>query len=444
MSLLNPAPLKPPLYRPDGLLDTLADYIQTKSGAAQLRQQNLEEEKRRQEEYQRRVEADVVGVEPYSLFFGRATEDPSVGFQLTPADLWPGSAAVKAGLLGAAAIPAGIWARHAWKSAPTPGTLGAFGYHGTPHQWAPEPSYPLGRPDLSKVGTGEGAQVYGHGIYFSEEPEVAGMYAQLLKPTDELFDLRLGGVQIYRRGTPVDYGPRSNDPAEHALAILQEDALIREWDLKQAHQMGGEKGLINTFKDMLYDRIDYAKEEAPEYLPFFNEVRKKLARHIGTKINIKKGESSFYKTDIPDSDIAKMLDWDAPLKVQGQHVDRLAHKYGVANTADGGTLVEVMGRKLGQKRASKVLNSSGIPGIKYLDQQSRQFLKVTPKTHEIGKLAGQPSWGFFDKKSGYMDTDLPLFTKESEARAWLEGKRTRNFVISDEDLLDRIKILERH
>ena len=38
-------------------------------------------------------------------------------------------------------------------------------FHGSPHKFNPTPRNPLGEFDLSKIGTGEGAQAYGHGIY---------------------------------------------------------------------------------------------------------------------------------------------------------------------------------------------------------------------------------------------------------------------------------------
>ncbi len=41
-------------------------------------------------------------------------------------------------------------------------------FHGSPHKW--------NKVDLSKVGTGEGAQAYGHGFYAAEKPEVAKSY----------------------------------------------------------------------------------------------------------------------------------------------------------------------------------------------------------------------------------------------------------------------------
>jgi hypothetical protein len=54
-------------------------------------------------------------------------------------------------------------------------------YHGTPHKYAPTEANPLGEFDASKIGTGEGAQAYGHGMYLAETPEVAKTY----KPRDK-------------------------------------------------------------------------------------------------------------------------------------------------------------------------------------------------------------------------------------------------------------------
>lgn len=45
-------------------------------------------------------------------------------------------------------------------------------WHGTPHN--------IDKFDAAKIGTGEGAQVYGHGLYFAENPEVAKWYRETL------------------------------------------------------------------------------------------------------------------------------------------------------------------------------------------------------------------------------------------------------------------------
>lgn len=61
----------------------------------------------------------------------------------------------------------------------TPQTLnkqtGAIVYHGSPHKFD--------KFDSSKIGTGEGAQAYGHGLYLAEAPSVA-------KATRNSFQLR--------------------------------------------------------------------------------------------------------------------------------------------------------------------------------------------------------------------------------------------------------------
>ena len=55
-------------------------------------------------------------------------------------------------------------------------------YHGTPHRFDPTEENPLGEFDASKVGTGEGVQAYGHGVYLAESPDVAKTYQSAQSP----------------------------------------------------------------------------------------------------------------------------------------------------------------------------------------------------------------------------------------------------------------------
>ena len=67
-----------------------------------------------------------------------------------------------------------------------------------------------------------------------------------------------------------------------------------------------------------------------------------------------------------------MLDYDKPLRGQGEAVLKLADKYGVSHNADGGTLMELMSANLRSKAlASDEIKELGIKGIKYLDGGSR-------------------------------------------------------------------------
>ena len=96
---------------------------------------------------------------------------------------------------------------------------------------------------------------------------------------------------------------------------------------------------------------------------------------------------SLYKVDLPDEQIAKMLDWDKPLSQQphlmnqtGPHgpnftFKNLLERFDVdPATTTGGQFLQDVGMRRGREKAmalSKTLSEYGIPGIRYLDQGSR-------------------------------------------------------------------------
>lgn len=53
-----------------------------------------------------------------------------------------------------------------------PGLAGHIVYHGSPHKFD--------KFDMSKIGTGEGAQAFGRGLYFAENPNIAKSYQDKL------------------------------------------------------------------------------------------------------------------------------------------------------------------------------------------------------------------------------------------------------------------------
>ena len=101
-----------------------------------------------------------------------------------------------------------------------------------------------------------------------------------------------------------------------------------------------------------------------------------------------------YKVDLPDEQIAKMLDYDKPLSQQSESVraalKKIQHDLGATYTdkASGGVVYELLRKALQRKndallnKEAEVLISSklrelGIPGIKYLDAGSRGASKET-------------------------------------------------------------------
>ena len=214
-------------------------------------------------------------------------------------------------------------------------------YHGSPYKFKAF--------DPAKIGTGEGAQAYGHGLYVAENPKVAADYMKI-EPA--------GAVASPRRtlfGSEVETGT-----PEYKVA-----------------QLVDEMGLSKARKFIL----DWSKNPNPDQVEFVgkaSDVIQKLTKKGDAK-NL--GTGSMYKIDLPDEHIEKMLDWDKPLSQQPKNVqDALAkHNPDMYNPksedydpAERGqwTYMRLAGQTT-QKNASDKLADLGIPGIKYLDEQSR-------------------------------------------------------------------------
>ncbi|MGL4556087.1 MAG: hypothetical protein ACRCV5_01190, partial [Afipia sp.] len=108
---------------------------------------------------------------------------------------------------------------------------GIRAFHGSPHDFD--------RFDVSKIGTGEGAQAYGHGLYFAESEGVAKSYR------DKLQDVKYGGSPI----DPSDpshvaraFLESNNGDAVKAASFLRERAKNMDWELNNAAADLLEKG----------------------------------------------------------------------------------------------------------------------------------------------------------------------------------------------------------
>ena len=233
----------------------------------------------------------------------------------------------------------------------TGGILPLDVYHGTPHTLPPTPRNPLGEFDASKIGTGEGAQAYGHGLYFAENPAVAKEYQVKLSNANSAKNLadKFGGV---------DQG------------IAEAQRRIDHYTQLIANGGGG----------------------MPERAEGFLRISQKNLRDLqNIKAGLPENKGSLYKVDLPDEKIAKMLDWDKPMteqemiaiydKMQQSPLASFAKPfqdnfYERMNrgqiTTDGQDLFMELSKQLGgQKQVSDYLKSIDIPGIKYLDAGSR-------------------------------------------------------------------------
>lgn len=243
-------------------------------------------------------------------------------------------------------------------------------WHGTPHNIQ-------GKFDINKVGTGEGAQAYGHGIYFAEARGTGERYKETLKHKGFNFkseEERLGfELPASARGQFMQLAQKYPDDPMKAAGYIQSGNIAAR---------------------------DIPKEKIADLFTAYKE----------------KTQGNLYKVDIPDEQIPKMLDWDKPLNQQSQAVKDGLAKLGI--TADEKAYksylddleAQLMGgegkgvkdvpmplgqdiyRKLTAKfgsdaAASRELNKVGIPGIRYLDEGSRaqgggtsNFVSFQPET----------------------------------------------------------------
>ena len=247
---------------------------------------------------------------------------PSQVSRATP----PSPAEEVAGLL-APAKPAGIRA-----------------YHGSPHSFD--------KFSMDKIGTGEGAQAYGHGLYFAEAEDVAKKYR------DDLAGWGSAGAgrTLEAVGGDVD------------RAILETQQKLDR--LLERNASGAFKGAERNFNMQRQIQED------------------KIAQLKAYKDTGGFSAGSMYEVNInanPDD----FLDWDAPAPQQSERVRKALTS--IANSdpevmsnfreamarGDSGSIYEAIlqdktGTVVGnQAGAAKRLREAGIPGIKYKDAGSR-------------------------------------------------------------------------
>jgi hypothetical protein len=227
--------------------------------------------------------------------------------------------------------------------------LGMTVYHGSRH--------PFTKFDNSKIGTGEGNQSYGYGMYVAENPQVAREYStagMTLDPAKTKYKGRNIETWYDEAQRKQDMAYRQKAPKEKINEI---NAELGFWE--QLMTRRHPQALLDEYKTPEYG--------GPEFAKFANNIDMSKFKGIIEQPN-------FYKVDLPDQHITKMLDFDAPLKQQIPEVQALAKKYGVSLDDLGGDLLIKVGKG---SAGSKIMQQQGLTGIKYFDQMSREANKGT-------------------------------------------------------------------
>jgi len=223
-------------------------------------------------------------------------------------------------------------------------------YHGSPYKFT--------KFDLNKVGAGEGNQVYGHGLYFAEAPAVAEGYQKRLAGGTDPYTYNWQGKQ-YEGGV-------KGDPVAHALGLSYHQTPQTARQIAKegiAASKAGEPWAIDMGGLDYYQKMYEAA----------SQIKKK---------DVKAMQGAFYKVDLPDEHVAKMLDWDKPVPedIRKQLSSIMMEKFGSGATGTSGEKLykelqfefKNAGSQNPAKDASAFLKEQGIPGIRYLDAGSRK------------------------------------------------------------------------
>ena len=205
---------------------------------------------------------------------------------------------------------------------------GMIVYHGSP--------YKFDAFSPAKIGSGEGTAAYGHGFYVAELPETAKSYQAMAQNPSG------------RRGS------NQGDASLDSLIMLNAKQFT-DGDTRQLSEFIKQHPKAFANPEKMVQRIEQYVENKPP--------------------------SFFYKIDLPDDQVEKMLDWNAELGKQSKEVQDLAKQYGLNMDDLGGDLVAAMDAK--RPAGAEAMRQAGISGIKHFDAQTRGGKKANARNFVV-------------------------------------------------------------
>ena len=230
---------------------------------------------------------------------------------------------------------------------PTDDTPGIIAFHGS--------AADFDGFKLEKIGTGEGAQAYGYGLYFADQEDIAKYYRDFLSKSIDV------------DGKPFIRGNKHFDDALGGDQDLADNLGATQGDLEQA---------IKEAKETRQEMLDFGNEEAADI--YADEVYK--LEQLRGRVTDNSSKGRVYKVGlVPKPE--DLLDYDKPLSEQPEKyksaLNEIAEIQGISvvdqfgQSASFGSFQDALSQKIGPKNAMREFFEAGIPGIKYLDNTSR-------------------------------------------------------------------------
>ena len=268
---------------------------------------------------------------------------------------------------------------------PTDDTPGIIAFHGS--------AADFDGFKLEKIGTGEGAQAYGYGLYFADKEDIAKYYRDFLSKSIDV------------DGKPFIRGNNIFDEVLGGDQDLADNLGATQGDLEQA---------IKEAKETRQEMLDFGNEEAADI--YADELYK--LEQLRGRVTDNSSKGHMYKVGlVPKPD--EMLDYYKPLSEQPDNIqaaykkayhnkfikgdadlevlfanpnDLTMQDMGIFDKSTGAQAYRELADKLGsidwpvgadaktrqefrtkgEAAASKALFEAGIPGIKFLDNSARK------------------------------------------------------------------------
>lgn len=305
-----------------------------------------------------------------------------------------------------------------------PASFSIFAFHGTPHK--------VDEFSTEQIGTGEGAQAYGYGLYFAESRETGEAYRKQLSSQSRFLPRWL-----------LD-GKSSKEAGVPDIIFLENIGIDGEIG-KEKQRLESRIRSAKKNPDLWTD-ADQVIKEAEEGLIWLEENQDAAER-----VSYDERQGSLYSVEL-NVEQDELLDWDKPSKKQSKLIRKsldkmLSKTTGVSfskqnrlrtlkrnlSTHDGGSLYNTFVDYLGgdAQQASSDLAAAGIKGIRYLDGASRNatWKLSSPNTVAAG------DW--MVKDSSKPLSDGVHFDNEAEAQAFLKEKNQGAFnyvIFNDADI----------
>jgi hypothetical protein len=238
-----------------------------------------------------------------------------------------------------------------------PSPLGIRAFHGSPHSFD--------QFDLSKIGTGEGAQAYGRGLYFAESEGVARSYRDNLTqgadPRSFINEI-IPWLHQYGGQPP-------------SVPFTKSDIVGQLQRYPETRRVAADDAIVNHIVDAANGYDLKSNTFSPSGLRSLQTIDKTLPPPP---------KGSMYEVDI-NAKPEDFLNWDKPLSEQARRVEEAIADLSVERkipmgNATGARAYDDLSRPpygtpghgLNDPRGlSETLSQRGIPGVRYLDQGSR-------------------------------------------------------------------------